>query len=102
MAKILTSNVHVGGTWYGPSYPDAEVTDDVLARVTNPAAFADIEDAQVPAAGPEAAGVSGGSARRELEQLSKDDLAALADARGVDVPKGATKAEIVDRLLDAS
>lgn len=97
MAKILTSNVHVGGTWYGPSYPGTEVTDDVLARVTNPAAFADDDDNTAPAGSDD----SGGGEEAELRQFPKDDLLALADARGVDVPKGSTKAEIVDLLLAA-
>ncbi len=38
MAK-LTSNVHVGDTWYGPDYPDAG--NPPADAITNPAAFAD-------------------------------------------------------------
>lgn len=30
--------------------------------------------------------------------LSKDELLRIADAKGVDVPKGATKAQILDRI----
>lgn len=39
MAKTLTSNVHVDGRWYGPDYPGNKATDEVLAKITNPAAF---------------------------------------------------------------
>lgn len=39
MAKTLISNTEVDGNWYGPDYPENEVTADVLGKVTNPAAF---------------------------------------------------------------
>lgn len=39
MAKELTSNVHVDGTWYGPDYPNNKVTGEVLDQIENPAAF---------------------------------------------------------------
>jgi hypothetical protein len=39
MAKQLTSNVIVGGKWYGPDYPQNKITDEVLRQITNPAAF---------------------------------------------------------------
>jgi hypothetical protein len=39
MGKQLVGNVYVDGAWYGPSYPNAQVTEDVLAQITNPAAF---------------------------------------------------------------
>jgi hypothetical protein len=35
----LTSNVLVGGTWYGPAYPDNTLTADVRAQITNEGAF---------------------------------------------------------------
>lgn len=44
--KQLTSNVFLpadegaGGTWYGPDHPDNEVTTEVAAKITNPAAWA--------------------------------------------------------------
>jgi hypothetical protein len=48
MAKKLTSNVYVGdlagGTWYGPDYPENEATADVLAQITNPAAYEEAVD----------------------------------------------------------
>ena len=39
MAKQLKTNVIVGGTWYGPDYPQNKVTAEVLEQITNPAAF---------------------------------------------------------------
>jgi hypothetical protein len=42
--KTLTSNVHVGNKWYGPDYPQNEVTAEVLDSITNPAAFAPPDD----------------------------------------------------------
>lgn len=38
----LTSNVHVGGKWFGPDYPDAG--SPPAGKVTNPAAFADLDE----------------------------------------------------------
>lgn len=35
----LTSNVEVGGVWYGPDYPDNKVTAEVREQITNPAAY---------------------------------------------------------------
>jgi hypothetical protein len=37
----LTSNVNVDGTWYGPDWPQNPLTEEVAAKITNPAAFAD-------------------------------------------------------------
>lgn len=41
MTKQLTSNVVVGGKWYGPDYPQNEVTSEVAEAITNEAAFAE-------------------------------------------------------------
>lgn len=35
---------------------------------------------------------------KSLDSMTKDELLAEADARGVDVPKSATKADIIDAL----
>ncbi|MDF2968951.1 MAG: hypothetical protein K0Q93_2729 [Nocardioidaceae bacterium] len=35
MARNLTANVNVDGTWYGPSFPDAKVTADVEKAISN-------------------------------------------------------------------
>jgi hypothetical protein len=32
----LNSNVQVNGKWYGPAYPDNEVTSDVREQIANP------------------------------------------------------------------
>jgi hypothetical protein len=37
----LTSNVLVDGTWYGPDYPENDVTAKARDQITNPAAFED-------------------------------------------------------------
>lgn len=72
MAKELTSNVIVDGTWYGPDYPKNKPTAEVLDQITNPAAFEDTtagvdlrmraDDGLEPAT--EAAAEDSGSSRR--------------------------------------
>lgn len=47
MSKTLTSNVFVDGRWYGPDYPQNKATAEVLDQISNPAAFADPDDAEV-------------------------------------------------------
>ena len=37
--RRLVANVALGGKWYGPSYPDAIVTDEIAAQITNPDAW---------------------------------------------------------------
>lgn len=39
MAKELASNVHVDGRWFGPAYPDNEVTPEIAKLIPNPAAW---------------------------------------------------------------
>jgi hypothetical protein len=54
MAK-LARDVAVDGQWYGPSYGDADVPDEVAKRITNPRAW---PDGEVPV---EATGGSAGT-----------------------------------------
>lgn len=35
----LLQNVQIDGVWYGPNYPNNEVTAEVREKITNPAAF---------------------------------------------------------------
>lgn len=118
MAKTLTSNVYVDGKWYGPNYPANKVTDEVLKAIDNPAAFESVptgaSDLRFRADDFAATdGLVGGDPpslrvdrtpdeRAELEKLSKDELAALAEARQVDVAKSATKADLLDALAPTS
>jgi hypothetical protein len=44
MTKLLVANVDVDDVWYGPDYPDSEVTDEVAEKITNPACWEDVED----------------------------------------------------------
>lgn len=112
MAKELKRNVSVGGTWYGPAWPQNKVTDVVAKALEgNDLVYADpapadaagtafgprLDDGKGAPAGDPGAPL-GGDDRAQLEQLSKDELLALAEARQVDVAKSSTKAEIVDAL----
>lgn len=99
MGRRLIATVYVGDVAYGP---DSDVPDDVAAQITNPAAWSD-EDADTAesAAGVRIAASRGaepatGGDRAELEALTKADLVALADARGV--AAHGSKAELVERL----
>ena len=109
------------GTWYGPDYPDNPVTAEVAKKITHPGAWEDSAvvgggDFRLTAADFAATGDLGkdgsppslragesasADERAELERLSKDELAALAEARQVDVAKTATKAEFVEALAPA-
>jgi hypothetical protein len=119
MSKELTSNVQVGGKWYGPDYPANEVTSDVLDAITNEAAFAppvegygdnrvrhddfggqdgapNLRANEVPPGSPTAAGAL--PTREELEAKTNEQLHEEAERRGVEVKKSATKDELVDAL----
>lgn len=105
--KQLVRNVFVGDVWYGPAHPENVVTADVLERIDNPAVFEEVGPADDGIFGPlpgSPIGVGAGAgpvSRAEadkLAELNKDDLLALAEARGVDVPKSASKADIIERL----
>lgn len=114
-SKTLTSNVYVDGKWYGPSYPANKVTDEVIKAVENPAAFEDVPtgaadlrfraddfaatDGLVGDDPPSLrAGEGATGERAELEKLNRDELLALAEARQVDVPRSASKGDLVERL----
>jgi len=115
MAKELQRNVKVGDTWYGPAWPDNKVTAEVLSELEgNDLAFAPVApadavgtvfgpkvatDGDSPAADPGTSLTPLTEAdRARLDDMSKDDLLALADARDIQVARASTKAEIIDRL----
>lgn len=111
--RKLVANVKVGEVWYGPCNPDAPMTDDVAAQITNEAAWGEDEDQPDklvsgesvfsdnrigdPAEGP---GIPMGSDPPSdgLDDMERDDLVALAKAREIEVPKRASKADIVSLL----
>jgi len=45
MARNLIANVNVGGTWYGPSFPDAKVTSEVEKAIVNDKVWSGDSDA---------------------------------------------------------
>jgi hypothetical protein len=119
MARKLVQNVFVadpetgGGTWYGPSYPQNQLTADVAGNLGDHL-FAEADEVDVhlfPAAGH---GQFAGEEIRaledakgnqddedELEALTKAELQERAEANGVDVASGATKGELVEALRAA-
>lgn len=114
MANELTSNVFVpfdpeqgaGGIWYGPSYPDNEVTDAVAAKITNPAAWAapaadpfDFGADRTPQAVLDGLGM--GRQDKPLEQRTKAELVDHAASTGVEVDPSATKADVLAALQAA-
>lgn len=116
--KQLTTNVFVpdvdddgtargSGTYYGPDYPENEVTAEVLSKITNPAAFEEVDtgfpvdphsDAAAELRAAAAPATSAPVGDDELDDMSKPELLALAASRGVDVPARATKPEIIEAL----
>lgn len=97
MARKLVATVYVGDQAYGPR---SDVPDDVAALITNPAAWADdaTEDAPPADVGEDDGGHRHEEERAELEALSKAELLALAEARQIEVPRSASKGEIIDAL----
>lgn len=82
MAKVLLKSTRTGGT----KKIDARVAEVLVKR-------GGWEYAEAPAAeaAPAAASVS-------LADMSFNDLRALAKERGVEAPRGTTKAELLERL----
>jgi hypothetical protein len=100
MTRRLVATVFVGDVAYGPG---SDVSDDVAAQITNPAAWEDDEAVQEPEKAPQgsrsapvATNADPGDQRAELEAMDRDDLAALAKAHGLNA-RG-SKSELVDRL----
>lgn len=93
------------GSWYGPDYPENEVTAAVLKRITNPGAFED-DSARSHPTGVKSELADGIDPNDvdddELDELSKDALQAVAAARSVELPARATKAQIVDAIRAAA
>lgn len=111
--KTLTSNVHVDGKWYGPDHPRNQVTADVLAKVTNPAAFEaptvgapdnrfrhdDFGEVAPNLRAGEATGAAPTASRDEYSAMSKAELIAASEARGIEVSSSDTKDDLIDRLV---
>ncbi len=94
MARRLIATVYVGEVAY---VAGSDVPDDVASQISNPAAWGDEEPqgaSEPPAGGDDPPANSG--VRAELEALTKADLVALADARGVDA--SGSKGDLVARL----
>lgn len=85
----LMQNVHVDGKWYGPDYGNADVPSKIAGMIDNPAAWVD------PSAEPTASALSGAG---DLDSLSRADLQALAEDRGVEYDAKDTKATLIERL----
>lgn len=117
--KKLTTNVFVAdvdengtargsGTFYGPDYPENKVTAEVLAKITNPAAFEEPENVLDPhsaEAGEERRKIEAESSQNlgavtdeELDDLSKSELQAVAAARGIEVSSRASKDELLEAI----
>ena len=106
MPKTLKQNVHVDGKWYGPSYGNADLPSKIADLIDNPAAF-ESPDAgidQTPASSLDAiarsvAGGSGSSLEPSaLDSMTRDQLLALADERGVEVGSKDNKDVLVAKL----
>lgn len=86
------------------SAESAKMTDDAAEEATMPPQDADggqdgTENADTTQGTQEAADATEGTA--QLEEMNKDDLKKLAKDMGVDLPRGAAKALIVERLAAA-
>ncbi len=117
MGDLFTRNTYVRPFgWFGPSYPDAEVTPEVAAAVAEArgqsqpdgrgkATSAPETDQQEPAgtdaqgAGSDAPGAA--MPPRSGSGASKDAWAEYARANQVDVPEGAGRADIIAALDQA-
>jgi hypothetical protein len=44
VGKVLVANVAVDGVWYGPDYPNQDVTDEVAERITGASCWEEVED----------------------------------------------------------
>lgn len=100
--------VRGSGKFYGPDYPENEVTGEVMKRITNPAAFEDSADQAVDphsldagearAAEVTASVNSPAYTEDELDAMTKDELLSIAAARSVDVPAKASKDDVRELL----
>lgn len=74
----LIVNVQVGGEWWGPAYDRVDPPAEVAERITNPAVWSDNAEAE---------GEASEASTDELDGMRKDDLLAVAEARGIDVDR---------------
>lgn len=88
----LASNVHVDGTWYGPSYGNADqVPAEVAAKITNPAAWG---EGEAPSAAEEQQHADGAPSHREA-------LEARARELGVAVRSNMKDETLAERIAEA-
>jgi len=100
MPGRLRSFVHVHGE-HGRTHvfgPDDEVPDWAAAKITNPRAWDEPPntDGEEDDAQPDTSGQTPGS--HPAPSANKDVWLAFATVRGVDVPDGATKQQIIDAV----
>ncbi len=101
--RRLIATVYVADVAYGP---ESDLPDDVAAQITNPAAWSEDAPEDAPAgivyeyARINDGGTKGTQAAMDehdqLKAMSRADLVALAEARGVD--SHGSKADLVERL----
>lgn len=89
-ARKLSTNVNVGGVWYGPDYPDAKLSADDAKSIDNPKVWESADeggDARALLPGQEDAssyvGVSAADLRSEIKRRNADrDDADKIEAKG--------------------
>lgn len=95
---VLTSHTHTDNKFYGTGYAQVRVRlEDGPAGF----AYADLRlvvDDTGKWFGPRAKAAASELAAEPTDSMTKAELLALADARGLDVPNKATKAELVELL----
>jgi hypothetical protein len=112
----LIANVSVDGVWYGPDHGSVSPPADVVERITNPKVWSNgapgVSDAD-PASEPvsdtaeaesksEPSNLDSDDDNPSLDELTKKELAALADDKGVEVDKRWGKAKLIEALADDS
>lgn len=96
MAKKLTSNVYVGGKWYGPSYGNADqVPADVAEQITNPGAW---ESGESPAGEPAARSDEPGGSP---SQPDREALEGRAKELGVTFRANISDETLAERVYEA-
>jgi hypothetical protein len=100
----LIANVSVDGVWYGPDHGCVDPPAEVVERITNPKVWSNeapgVSDAD-PASEP-VSDTAEADNPEPLEDLTKKELAALADDKGVEVDKRWGKAKLIEALADDS
>ncbi len=99
--RRLVANVYIEGTLYGPGAPTQEVTPEIEALITNPAAWEGDEEQETPETFLVPPGTPDVWSREFLDHLDRDALKAAAAERGVHVAGNAGKDRIIEALLEA-